>query len=42
MRLLRCRRRAIVPCDTLVIETQFSTSSCSNMPDDPKHIRYAR
>ena len=25
-----------------VIETQFSTSSCSNMPEVPKHIRYAR
>src|SRR5438105_1095729 len=41
MRELSVRRRAMVPRETLVIDTQFSTSSCSNMPDEPKHMRYA-
>ena len=39
MRLFRSRRRAIDPFAVFVSETQFSTSSCSNMPVDPKHIR---
>ena len=25
----------------VVSDTQFSTSSCSNMPVEPKHIKYA-
>jgi hypothetical protein len=41
MRLFSSNRRAIEPPAVVVSETQFSTSSCSNMPDDPKHIRYA-
>ncbi len=41
IRLLSSRRRAIDPAAVLVSDTQFSTSSCSNMPVDPKHIRYA-
>ncbi len=39
MRLLSSSRRAIVPAAVLVSDTQFSTSSCSNMPELPKHIR---
>jgi hypothetical protein len=39
MRLLSSRRGAILPAAVLVSETQFSTSSCSNMPVEPKHIR---
>src|ERR1051326_8571216 len=41
MRLFSKIRRAIVPRAIFVIDTQFSTSSCSNMPDEPKHMRYA-
>jgi hypothetical protein len=32
-------RRAIEPAAISVMETQFSASSCSNMPELPKHIR---
>ena len=39
IRLFRVSRRAIDPAAMSVIETQFSTSSCSNMPEMPKHIR---
>jgi hypothetical protein len=42
MRLLSRSRLAIEPAAMSVIDTQFSTSSCSNMPELPKHIRYAR
>ena len=39
IRLFRFSRRAIDPAAMSVMETQFSTSSCSNMPEMPKHIR---
>ena len=39
--LSRTTREPRRPLATLVIEVQFSTSSCSNMPEVPKHIRYA-
>ena len=39
IRLFRFSRRAIDPAAMSVMETQFSTSSCSNMPELPKHIR---
>jgi len=42
IRLFRFSRRAIDPVAMSVMDTQFSTSSCSNMPELPKHIRYAR
>ncbi|MFC7655353.1 hypothetical protein ACFQV8_01225 [Pseudonocardia benzenivorans] len=41
IRLLSSSRRAMEPAAVLVNDTQFSTSSCSNMPVEPKHIRYA-
>src|SRR4051794_4146447 len=41
MRLLSFSRRARLPVAIEVIDVQFSTSSCSNIPDEPKHIRYA-
>src|SRR5436309_278437 len=41
MRLFSRSRRAIEPAAVFVSDTQFSTSSCSNMPVEPKHIRYA-
>ena len=39
-----CRAATVAPSRPrlmLVIDVQFSTSSCSNMPDVPKHMRYA-
>src|SRR6185437_5592328 len=41
IRLLSSSRRAIEPPAVVVSDTQFSTSSCSNMPVEPKHIKYA-
>src|ERR1700754_4129424 len=41
MRLFSNSRRAIEPPAVVVSDTQFSTSSCSNIPVEPKHIKYA-
>jgi len=40
IRLFRFSRRAIDPAAMSVMETQFSTSSCSNIPELPTSARW--